>query len=183
MSYWRQFLVFKNLSDDELDSAEMKVVDYLINRKVISTEQKDNVLGDGTGYCPGEKWHIAVDYPEEKHFLSSNTNGMEVSKGRTVFWADGRGFEAISCPNCGHNNVDCEWSDLFCIWMQNPNAALLTCKHCYKENSICEYNFDPKWALGNFGITFWGWPMLKVSFITQLALYMNCEIEKVEGSM
>lgn len=183
MSTWRQFLVFKDIPDDDLDTAEDRVLNYLIQQRIISREMKDNVLGNDKGYCPGDKWHMAVDYPEEKHFLTIGINGVEITKGRTVFWADGREFEAICCPQCGHNNLDCDWSSLFSIWIGTPNSALLKCQHCESESSINEYNFDPKWALGNLGITFWGWPLLKTSFITRLALHMNCEIEKVEGSI
>ena len=141
------------------------------------------MLSSDLGYGPGENWDFAVEYPEEDHFLDSLHNGMEVHKGRSVFYADGRDFESIACPSCGANNLECNWGELFSQWLDNPNSADLECNTCGILDSISLYQFEPKWQLSNLGFTFWNWPILKESFIAKLAEVIGREIEKVEGKL
>lgn len=181
MGDYHQDLVVKHVSDEELDHVINTLINHLIQTKTIRADQADNVLGATLGYCPGENWNVVVEYPEENHFLELLTNGLEVRKGRTIFYADGRDFESIKCPDCGENNVDCDWGELFGQWLDDPSSAGLKCRKCGASNSISEYQFEPKWALGNLGFVFWNWPMLKKSFIEELEKVIGKRIEMVEG--
>ena len=183
MGDWHQDIVVKNVSENELDEVADQLVQYLIKTKIISEKKADNVLGNELGYCPGENWNFVVEYPEEKHFLDLVTNGMEIRKGRTIFWADGQEFEKIECPNCGENNLECDWGELFGRWIEDPNSADQKCKKCKKSSAISEYSFEPKWALSNLGFTFWNWPLFKSSFIAQLEELTGKKIELVEGKL
>ncbi len=183
MGDWHQDLVIKNVSDEELDDVIDKVITYLQKTKIISTKKADNILNKDFGYCPGQNWDFVVRFPEEYHFLDLKTNGLEVRKGRTVFYVDGRDFKSIDCPNCGENNVECDWGELFNQWLKNPNLANLQCKKCGTLNSISEYKFEPKWVLSNLGFVFWNWPILKESFIEKLEKVTGKKIEKVEGKL
>ncbi len=178
-----QDIVIKNVENDELDNIAEKVVNYLIEEKIISSKKSDNVLGKDLGYAPGEHWNLAVKYPEEEHFLELWTNGLEIRKGRTVFWADGGAFEKIECPKCGENNLHCEWGELFGQWIENPTSANLECITCKESSSISEYKFEPIWALSNLGFVFWNWPIFKNSFIIELEKLTGKQIIKVEGKL
>ncbi len=183
MGNWHQDLVVRNVRDEELNIVAETIIDYLLKVKIISAKQAENVLGADLGYCPGEYWDFAVDYPEESHFLESLNNGVEIRKRRTVFYADGRGFESIDCPNCAENNVECAWGELFSLWINDPSSANLECKYCGVSNSISEYQFQPKWVLSNLGFVFWNWPMLSESFIDKLEKIIERKIEVVEGKL
>lgn len=183
MGDWHQDIVVKNISDHELDRVIDDVLDYLMRKKIISQKRADNVLGDGLGYCPGERWFDAVRHPEEKGFLDLLTNGFRVQRGRTVFCAGGEEFEKIGCPTCGENNLGCDWGKLFGKWVEAPNSAQLVCKSCEKSSSISEYTFTPKWALSNLGFIFWNWPMFSNSFISKLEKLTGKKIELVQGKL
>jgi hypothetical protein len=183
MGDWHQDIVVRNVSDNEVDNVAEQVVQYLIKTKIISDKKAENVLSENWGFCPGENWDFVVDYAQEKHFLELITNGMEIKKGRTVFWAGGQEFEKIGCPNCGENNLGCDWGELFSKWIEDPNSANLECSKCGESNSISEYTFEPKWALSNLGFTFWNWPLFKVSFLTKLEELTGKKIELVEGKL
>lgn len=183
MGDWHQDIVFKNVPDNEVDNVAEQVVQYLIKSKIISDKKANNVLSENLGFCPGKNWDFVVDYPEEKHFLELITNGMEIKKGRNVFWADGQEFEKIECSNCGGNNLGCDWGELFSKWIEDPNSANLECEKCGESNSIGEYIFEPKWALSNLGFTFWNWPLFNASFLTKLEELTGKEIELVEGKL
>jgi hypothetical protein len=183
MGNWHQSLVVKRVSDEELEKVADVAINYLIERKIIHAKQGDNVLRGDIGYGPGQNWAFVVEYPEENHFLRSLTNGMEICKGRTVFYADGREFESISCPSCNANNLECDWGELFSQWLSDPNSANLKCKKCGISNSISDYKFEPKWALSNLGFVFWNWPMFKKSFIDELEKVIGKTIILVEGKL
>ncbi|MBO6516767.1 MAG: hypothetical protein JJ975_09465 [Bacteroidia bacterium] len=175
--------MIKNVSNEELEEVASQVLDYLVAEEIISREMSDNVLGSERGYCPGKSWQKAVRYPEESHFLELLTNGLDVIKRRNIFYADGREFEAINCPNCGANNLNCDWGELFGQWLEDPTSAELECVSCEQSNSISKYVFEPTWALSNLGFIFWNWPTFKDSFLTELQELTGKNVLKVEGKL
>lgn len=183
MGNWHQNIVLKGVSEDELEPIIEKTITYLTDENIISSKMADNVLSEEFGYCPGENWSSVVEYPEENHFLHSRTNGLEIRKGRAVYWTNGDAFTSIECPNCKANNVDCDWGELFTLWVENPNSADLECRECATSTSISDYEFDPKWALSNLGFVFWNWPILKESFISKLELVTGKKIDKIDGKL
>lgn len=183
MGNWHQDIVFKDVSDEELENVATQIFEYLVAKKIIGSEMSDNVLSSKKGYCPGENWRKAVEYPEESHFLELWTNGLDIVKKRNVFYADGSEFEAINCPKCGTNNLECDWGELFGKWIEDPKSAGLECADCEHSNSISEFIFKPTWALSNLGFVFWNWPIFKDSFITELQELTGKRIIKVEGKL
>jgi len=183
MGAWHQDLVVKGVPEEEVDTVVKKILDYLQLTKIVSTKPTDGSLGQGTQYGPGVNWKSAVEISDEDHFLDLSSNSLEIQTGRTVFYADGREFDSIACPNCGENNLECDWSTLFSQWIQDPTTADWQCKNCGTSNAISEYQFEPKWALGNLGFTFWNWPRLNDAFIERLEVLVGKKIEKVEGKI
>ncbi|MEO0896842.1 MAG: hypothetical protein AAFY71_10615 [Bacteroidota bacterium] len=183
MGDWHQDIVFKDVKEDELEEMAQKIFQYLVGRRIIQDKKLDNVLSDSMGHPPGENWREVVAFPEEKHFLELRTNGLEIRKGRTVFWADGSGFEKIACPHCGENNLGCDWSELFGNWMEDPQSANLVCISCHTSSSISDYIFEPTWALSNLGFVFWNWPIFNRSFIRELEQLTAKPILMVKGKL
>lgn len=183
MGDWHQDIVIKDVSKDELESVSTQILNHLLAEEIISPEMSDNVLGADKGYCPGKSWQKVVEYPEERHFLELWTNGLDIIKKRNVFYADGGEFDAIKCPSCGANNLECDWGDLFGEWLEDPKSADLECIKCKQSNSISEYIFEPTWALSNLGFVFWNWPIFKDSFIAELSELTGKRIIKVEGKL
>jgi len=140
MGDFHQNIVIKQAKDSEVNMPAERVISYLIDHEIIGKEKTNNVLGGDSGHIPGENWHLAVTQPHDTDFLTLLTNGMEVKKGRTIFWADGEDFEKIACPHCQENNLDCDWGELFSHWMENA-AADLICRKCGQATSISEYHF------------------------------------------
>lgn len=183
MGNWHQDIVVMDVADHELEVIATLVVEYLLAKEIISSEMSDNVLGSEEGYCPGKNWEGIVQYPEERDFLGLWTNGLEVIKGRNVFYTDGGEFEAINCPNCGANNLECDWGELFGKWIDDLKSAELECLQCENASSISEYIFEPTWALSNLGFVFWNWPILKDSFISELQKVVGKRILFVAGKL
>jgi hypothetical protein len=183
MGDWHQDIVFKDVSSQELENVATLVFDFLISEEIISHKMAENVLGAEKGYVPGKKWQKVVEYLEEKQFLDLRTNGVRIVKKRNIFYADGREFDAIKCPNCGANNLECDWGELFVKWQNDPEKSGLKCKNCQRTNSISEFEFEPVWALSNLGFVFWNWPIFKNSFIAELQELTGKRIIKVEGKL
>ena len=181
MSSWFQNLVVKNVAEDELEGVIEKAISYLINEGFISSKQEDSVLSQAREYSSGENRKDIVRNPDEDYLLCLMTNRVEVQKGRTVFWTNSEGFQSIKCPECQANNIDCDWSDLFDLWIENSNSADLQCKNCEASSSISEYKFTPKWILSNLGFVFWNWPFLKESFVAELEQIIGKEIDMNDG--
>ena len=183
MGDWHQSLVIKDVSNEELENVATQIFDYLVSEEIISSEMSDNVLGSEKGYCPGGGWQKAVEYPEESDFLELWTNGLDIIKKRNVYYGGGDEFEAIFCPNCGANNLECDWGELFGKWIEDPKSAELECVKCKQSNSISEFVFEPTWALSNLGFKFWNWPIFRSKFIDELRTLTGKRIIKVEGKL
>lgn len=183
MGDWHQSIVIKDVSNEELENVATQIFDYLVSEEIISSEMSDNVLGSEKGYCPGGGWQKAVEHPEESHFLELWTNGLDIIKKRNVYYAGGDEFEAIICPNCGANNLECDWGELFGKWIEDPKSAELECVKCKHSNSISEYVFEPTWTLSNLGFKFWNWPIFRSTFIVELRTLTGKRIIKVEGKL
>lgn len=183
MGNWFQNAVIKAVSEEEIEAVSTKIIEYLIAEEIISRKMSNNVLSSDNGYKPGNKWQRIVEYPEENDFLTLRTNGMDITKGRNVFFAGGADLEVISCPNCNENNIDCDWGELFGSWIDEPSTAILQCRECREAFSISEYIFEPTWALSNLGFTFWNWPILKDAFISKLQDVVGKPIIRVDGKL
>jgi hypothetical protein len=41
--------------------------------------------------------------------------------------------------------------------------------------------YEPPWAFGNLGFTFWNWPQLKVDFVIELAKLLGHKTRMISG--
>ena len=158
-----------------------KVVRHLINRKIVSDRLTDCVLGEEGGYAPGDNYRHAIDDPYD-YILDQSTNGLAVNLGRQVFYA--AGVDQVLCPNCKENIVDTGWEDAMDEWVNETGNDILTCPSCGHSYSITEYIFEPNWAFGELGFTFWNWGgQFKDEFIKELEQLTGSTISVVYGKL
>ena len=157
-------LVPRNVSKSEVSVIADKVIKWLCRQNIITDIRTDCVLGSDDGYPPGANFESVTDGNEDG-LLSLQTNGLALLTEKQVFDNGSHGVEAVSCPNCGHNIIDMNWGDLINEWQNETGEDKIICQNCQSTNSIVDYKFDPAWAFGYLGFTFWNWPPFKESFI------------------
>lgn len=146
-------IVLENVTKEESNSIADKIVEYLIKRKIISSQKADCVLS-GEGYLPGENYFEAYNQSQDD-LLNWSVNGVEVQIGHQVFYSNW--LDEINCPNCGTNIHELEWGDALSEWCDESGNDKIDCPQCGKSNSIVDYIFEPTWAFGELGFTFWNW--------------------------
>lgn len=172
-----------NIVLDNVDTMSDKaiadiVVQHLIARKIISASLTDCVLGQDSGYPPAENyWQVLEDgdqrFPDD---------GVEVNLGRRIFYS--AGVDEINCPNCNENIVALDWGSALDEWMNETGNDKIVCPGCSHSYSISEYKFDPNWAFGNIGFTFWNWGSdFKRDFIDELEQLTGYKIKVVYGKL
>lgn len=144
---------------DTVDKTEAKkianiVIQHLINEQIVSNNLTDCVLGQENGYPPGEMHEQVFDLPN-KNISDLKTNGVEINLGRQVFHANS--VDKISCPHCETNIIDLNWGQAISEWMNETSKDSMTCPNCDQTSSISKYDFEPTWAFGELGFTFWNW--------------------------
>lgn len=143
-----------------------RIIHFLIRKQIIADQLTDAVLGQHQGYPPGPHYHEALQEPGDD-ILNFSVNGVELHVGRQVFYQPG--LEAIHCPHCGENIIDTEWGQALEEWIQETGKELIICPGCQQEQSITGYLFEPLWAFGNLGLSFWNWgSAFKEGFIRDL---------------
>lgn len=183
MGDWYTKLVPKNIKKEEVTAKAQLLRNNLVDRKIISTEMKDNILSDYLGYSPGENcFDILSKESSEYPFLDLVTNGMELVQVRTIFY-NTDGPYSLKCPHCQGENIKAGWYPLISSWEENIGQDQLSCLHCLRSTSIAEYQFDPNWAFGNLGLIFWNWPPFKTEFIEGLEDLLGTPIDIVEGKL
>jgi hypothetical protein len=173
-------IVPTKVKTDEVIEISKKTIDWLTNKEVISPNLTDCILGQSKGYPPGPRYHDIVDDNYELKKLK--TNGLEIIVNRQVFDNGANGLDEIKCPKCGANNIDSDWGDKIKSWDSKENDVL-KCSECNHETSITNYDFRPKWAFGEFGLTFWNWPNIKADFLDELKKLINKDIEVIYGRL
>ena len=158
-----------------------KVIQHLVDKKIIGDTLTDCVLGQATGYPPGNNYRLVLEDPDD-HLIEISTNGVGVNLGRQVFYAGG--VDEINCPNCGENIVETDWGPALDEWMKESGNDKIVCPSCTKLFSITEYKFEPNWAFGNVGFTFWNWGSeFKDDFIKDLEQLTGHKINLVYGKL
>jgi hypothetical protein len=152
------------------ETAAKKLVQILAERKVIHPTLSSCIL-NGEGYPPAENYAEITERRDDA-FLKQSINGLEVKTGRQVFPASG--LDKVLCPKCAHNIIRDNWPDLIKEWTHKTGPAKFRRPQCHTSHVIADYVFEPEWAFGELGLTFWNWPPLKDSFLK--------EIEVISGS-
>jgi hypothetical protein len=170
---------FRTIVDREATLAEAPtladhVSSWLIEEGIIASKRTDCVLGSREGYPPGPRFPYALDKLRDplgifaKGTRTLSTNGLEIVIGRTVF-DSGQGGQ-ILCPSCGEESASWEgWQDAIAQWSDSSGPALLRCALCGRAAPVTEWNYDPPWAFGNLGFTFWNWPSLEAGFVAEVS--------------
>jgi hypothetical protein len=191
---------FQIIADVEASQAEAgplaaAVVCWLIDSGVIAGEQAGCVLGAAAGYPPGPGYAAAVTDPDEL-LAGLKVNGVEVSARRSVFFPGQGEIGPVSCPHCGHNvelqesadqSPTAHWklfSDALSNWMAGQPGAV-TCPDCRQAAGLNDWYWGVDWpvAVGFLGFTFWNWPPLSSSFITQVQERLGHRIVVTRGKL
>lgn len=172
-------IVPTNVTNEQVAELSRRTIDWLIEKEFISRNLTDCVLGQETGYQPGQRYKEIID-GDDFGLLKLKTNGLEIVIERRVFENGENGLEEIRCPKCGTNNIDSNWGEIIGAW-DNAQNGDLKCKKCGSIASITEYDFRPTWAFGEFGLTFWNWPKLTSTFLDDLKKLLKKEIKVVYG--
>ncbi|CAM4320316.1 hypothetical protein ZONE111904_13915 [Zobellia nedashkovskayae] len=165
------------------DSKELaeKVINFLTEKKIIKKELSDCVLGSN-GHKPAENFASILEKQNEG-FLDLRTNGVEVIIERKVFENGVNGLEKVNCPKCGQNQIEEDWGTALANWYEKFDSDLIKCSNCLSESSITEFNFEPNWAFGDFGLIFWNWGIFKSEFFTELEKLIGTELKIVYGKV
>jgi hypothetical protein len=174
-------IVPKKVTADEVPDISKRTIDWLTKRDIISQNLTDCILGENKGYPPGLKCHEIF---EEINFELRNlkTNGLEIVTTRQVFHNGGNGLDEIVCLKCGANNIDSDWAEKVDSWYKKENDTF-ECSECNHETSITNYDFQPKWGFGEFGLKFWNWPDFNKDFLDDLKRLLNKDIEIIHGRL
>src|SRR5262249_10862911 len=114
---------------------------------------------------------------------SWSNNGVEEIVGRNVFHNMGAGLDAVRCPLCLSNQVNADWGVAVDGWYRGDDMAACQCRSCNENGPIKQWRFDPPWAFGNLGFTFWNWPPMKRSFIDQISKILCHDVVLVAGKV
>jgi hypothetical protein len=170
---------FRTIVDREATLAEAPtladhVSSWLIEQRIIACIRTDCILGSREGYPPGPRFAYALDKSQDPLGIFAtgtrrlSTNGLDIVMGRTVF-DSGQGGQ-ILCPSCGKEPASWEgWQDAIAEWLGSSGPALLKCTLCGREAPVTEWKYDPPWAFGNLGFTFWNWPPFSQSFVAEIS--------------
>ncbi len=171
-------IVFVSVDTASAKTIADKVIQHLVDRKVISGSLTDCVLGAKNGYPPAENYWLALE--DASH--GTPNDGVEVIVEKRVFFS--AGVDTINCPGCNEDIVDSDWGSALDEWMNETGNDKIICPGCSQAYSITQYKFDPNWAFGNLGFTFWNWSSeFKEDFVKELEALTGHRIELVYGKL
>ena len=126
-----QTLVDPLASIDEAHGMAERVIQHLIERRIIKHERTDCTPCEQGGYPPGENvaevlatWTprstgIPLSFEEIMGDLTKcSWNGVDEVVGRTVFHNMGAGLDVVRCPVCLANQEDKRWGDAIDKWFK-----------------------------------------------------------------
>jgi len=167
MGDWFQTIADVEVSISEAEETASRILDGLIQLKIIDKTPQHCVLGNGFGYPPLQCGQV-LEQPSLAYALHGlKVNGLEVNIGRRVFHNAQSGV-TVTCAKCNTLATE-KWSDAVSEWYEEQGSALLECGNCRNVQPITEWIFTPAWGFGNLGFTFWNWPPIKKSFVDEFA--------------
>jgi hypothetical protein len=169
------------ISKSEVAPLAEKVINWLLSQKIIKEPKTACVLGSSDGYPPGDNYVNIIDGND--YLLELETNGLDVKMTREVFHNGGNGVDRILCPSCSYNIYESDWGSLIDEWYKETGEDMITCPECETPHSIADYKFDPPWAFGDVGFTFWNWPSFTESFINDLEILTGKSLVIVYGRL
>jgi len=176
-----QTLVDREVACDDAPLNVRRVLRLMIDREIIEPSQS-RCLPDpeAWGHRPGRNV-ASVVRSENDAVRNLHVNGVSVTIGRTIF-DSGRGRLTPRCPDCrAANEPGAPWLDSLDEWFTRSGPGSLACSSCGGRNPVDLWIYEPPWAFGNLGFTFWNWPQLKVDFVIELAKLLGHKTRMISG--
>lgn len=107
------------------------------------------------------------------------SEGLVIATGRTVF-PSMTGDWWVTCPRCGWatdpeqtvlDDVEGPWEVLMETigeW-HSGGSGVLDCPRCRGGVELNDWHWDPPWAFGCLGFTFWNWPDFSPEFLRKFS--------------
>ena len=190
------FQIIADVEATEAEAPELaaSVVSWLAATGIITGDPTDCVLGAEAGYPPGPDYPAAVTTPDGA-LSALRTNGVQVHTTKTVFSPVQGEFGPVDCPRCGHHLIleDPATGDLTPQWDPFNDAltqwwagqpGTVACPRCGRASALNDWHWTGDWpiAVGFLGLTFWNWPPLSQSFITQVAARLGHRVVVTQGN-
>jgi hypothetical protein len=190
---------FQTIADVEAAEAEApalaaSVIGWLAGAGIIAGGPADRGLGTGPGYPAGPRYAAAVTRPGGV-LPRLRTKGVEVCTAKTVFYPVQADVGPVACPRCGHSMVleDPATGEMTAYWERFSYAldnwwaggpGSVICPQCQRASGLNGWHRTGNWpiAVGFFGLTFWNWPALSQSFVTQVAAHLGHRVVITSGS-
>jgi hypothetical protein len=191
---------FQIIADVEATEAEAQalaasVVNWLATTGIIAGDPVGSTLGTRPCYPPGPHYAAAVTSPDDT-LAGLRANGVEVHTTRTVFHPVQGEMGPVACPRCGQVVVleDPATGELTDNWATFSDAlgqwhaggpALAACPHCRRASGVNDWQWIGDWpiAVGFLGFTFWNWPVLSASFVTQVEARLGHRVVVTKGKL
>lgn len=174
-------IVPRNVDKVQVKELAIKVVDHLIEKRIINRELTDCTLGNN-GHPLGDNFKDAIE-GDDYGLKDIWANGLEIKTTREVFHNGGNGIDEIKCPDCSTNIIETDWGQAIDEWINESDLHKVTCPNCNAEYSITDYVFNPEWCFGYLGFTFWNWPNLKDNFIKELEQILERRVTIIYGQV
>jgi hypothetical protein len=112
--------------------------------------------------------------PESAGDITRQAEGVDIEIGRQVFFnMSADGWPDAICPN-GHRQPLLKGDfDVVSEWYAATGSARLLCMTCQSAYPAPEWAFEPDFALGNLGFTFWNVPPLSPRLVEQVELLLS----------
>lgn len=133
---------------------------------------------------PGPRAESILDADQP---LQAGWNGIQVDPRRSVSAAVQGGVGPVFCPVChaamgDGESISDEFMSAVDAWHQGQDGTL-ACPSCQSASPITKWQTEPFWAFGNVTITFWNWPSLSESFVSDLSKVSGHEVKVVRGKI
>jgi hypothetical protein len=197
MSDTYQTIVDADATAEKAADLAAGVVETFQRRDIIAGERTDCVLGsaDGTGYPPGPNYedaiepHVHSDVCRGQPHLDIRqlwTNGLAVDVGRRVFYSM-TGEQALVCRSCGSrialDRFPASLDEAINEWYAGAGPGQFSCSFCGAPVAVSAWTWDPPWAFGYLGFTFWNWPPLKANFVRDVGTLLGHRTVLVCGKL
>jgi hypothetical protein len=172
---------FQHVVDVEATAAEAPALAagltrWLVELGVIELAPAERALG-GPGHPPGPEAARATGGAGAP--ASLHTNGVAVVSTRTVF-DGGPDDGSARCPRCAE---DVGWDVLGPAvdeWWAG-GEGVRPCPGCGAPGPLNGWRWEPAWAFGCLGLTFWNWPPLSADFVREIGERLGHRCVSVHG--
>ncbi len=176
---WRiEKKVDRDASDEEIESLERVVIDWLAEARIVERKRSACLLGmDAMGHAPAPQFMIATGEAADsgavnmnyKGFMTMKVNGLEIIKGRRVSVDPSGSLDCAICTKCrAENPLDEQWSQAGNDWAAGGSGRL-ACTICGNTQSVAEWDYRDPMGWGTLTFVFWNWPGLGQDFVKEFS--------------